>query len=262
MVQPKKNKQPTISVVMPVLNAETTIASAIKSILCQTYSNFELIIISDGSTDRSVNIIRSFSDKRIKLILLNRHYGISYALNMGIKNAHGTYIARMDADDIALSERLALQVAYMIRHKKCIVLGTRITTIDIYGKQIDLPQEKNRLLVHSTVMIRKKIFKMYGLYDSNLDGAEDYDLWLRFANKGDISILPKVLLKYRRTKNGVSYQEVSRVYKGLLKAKIKAVIKYGYPWWFLGTAVKPGIISILPSSLKQKIYDHYYGINV
>ena len=260
MVQTAKNKRPLISVIMPVLNAEATIAEAVKSILQQTYPDLELILIMDGSSDKSIDIIRSFRDKRIKIISLKYHRGISIALNTGIQHAQGTYIARMDGDDIAYPERLASQIRYMQTHKDCVVLGSRVITIDAQGKQIRSPQREKKQLIHSTVLIRKKMFKLYGMYDSNLDGAEDYDLWLRFAHKGSIYILPEVLLKYRRTKNAVSYQNVSRVYRALLKAKLKAVLEYGYPWWFLISAIKPAIIFLLPNSIKQKIYDYYYGI--
>src|SRR3989344_1491738 len=110
MVQTSRHKAELVSVIMPVFNAELTIASAIKSILRQKYSEFELIIIDDGSTDKSIDIVHSFYDKRIKTIRLQHHQGISVALNSGIKQARGIYIARMDADDIAYPKRLLLQV--------------------------------------------------------------------------------------------------------------------------------------------------------
>ena len=118
--------QPKISVVMPAYNAENYIREAIDSILAQTFRDFEFLIIDDGSTDHTVEIIRSYSDSRIRLYQNERNMGVAATLNRGLDLARGEYIARMDADDISLPERFAKQAAYMDAHPDVAVCGSNI----------------------------------------------------------------------------------------------------------------------------------------
>jgi glycosyltransferase involved in cell wall biosynthesis len=195
---------PLISVVMPVYNSEAYLAEAIESILAQTYPQFEFIIIDDCSTDSSAEIIRNHAlkDTRIRPLYLS-HRGAGGAANAGIAAAKGELIARMDADDIALPERFATQIAWMRR-----------TGVDICGSCIKMFGAENRLmwfpesheaisvemlfrcaLMQPTVMLRADIAKMHP-YNESLY-FEDYELWTRLAPNYRMGNVPQVLLKYR-----------------------------------------------------------------
>jgi glycosyltransferase involved in cell wall biosynthesis len=140
---------PRISVVMSVYNGEKYLRQAIESILQQTYTDFEFIIIDDGSTDSSREIIQSYDDKRIRLVINEQNIGLTKSLNKGIRLAKGEFIARMDADDISLPQRFEKQVAYLDSHPEVGVLGTYANIIDHRGKIINniiFPTEHETIL--------------------------------------------------------------------------------------------------------------------
>lgn len=205
---------PLVSVVLPVYNAEKTIGRAVESILEQTFSNFELLIINDGSTDRTSKIISDFSDPRIS-ILSQENKGLVLSLNRGIESAIGKYIARMDADDISLPGRLEKQVSFLGKNPSYAIVGTATKIIYEDGKKgiryrprntADIRKNIVRIcpFTHSSVMIRKNVFDRVGLYDSSMDGSkellvEDYDLWVRILAAGyDMANLSDVLMVYNR----------------------------------------------------------------
>ena len=198
-----------ISVLLPCYNSELYIGEAIQSILDQTYSNFELIILDDGSTDNTKLIIQGFEDIRIVLLSENENKGIVYQLNKGIENARGEYIARMDADDVSFPERLQKQVDFLedITNKKIDVLGTDAISIGIETKVIIYknykPKQISFLLnfycpiLHPTVMMRKEVFINGLKYPSEYKYAEDLALWRLINNGKNIAILNESLLYYR-----------------------------------------------------------------
>ncbi|WP_053058277.1 glycosyltransferase family A protein [Pedobacter sp. BMA] len=202
-----------ISVVMPVYNAEQYIAVAIKSILAQTYGNFEFLILEDGSTDGTLQIINSFDDSRIKLIRNDANKGIVYNLNYGLEVAGGRYVARMDADDIAHPERLALQYEFMEAHPDIAICGTWFEIME-ENVVVELPVDHDQIKIglldycvigHPTAMLRADFFKTNNLkYNSSMQNAEDYDLWVRVAETGKLANLPHVLLRYRKHEQQVS----------------------------------------------------------
>mgnify|MGYP000187395019 CR=1 FL=1 len=177
------SQQPLVSVVMPVYNAERFVADALQSILNQTYTKFEFIIIDDGSKDESLAIIKKYADPRIKLIALTRNQGIVNALNTGLQTAQGKYIARMDADDVSLPNRLAMQVAFMENNAEVGLLGTQ--HFGINGKARLFPTNHNSLVwymlnacpfVHPSVMLRVDVLKQHQLrYDKAFEFAEDLE---------------------------------------------------------------------------------------
>lgn len=198
---------PKISVVMPVYNGEKYIFQAIKSILDQTERDFELVIIDDGSTDPTERIISQFSDERIRYIKLG-HKGIVHALNMGIQNSTGMYIARMDADDVSHARRLKLQSEYLDQNADIAVCGTWAEEIDEDGKEIGSmvfpplsPSPTSMLLhnpfIHPSVMIRRTMLENVGYYKEFFRHAEDYELWTRLLSKYKGANIPQKLLKYR-----------------------------------------------------------------
>lgn len=191
--------KPIISVVLPVYNGAITIKVAVESILGQTYDNFELIVINDGSTDKTSEILASLNDKRLK-VLNQKNHGLAASLNRGIQQSKGKYIARIDADDIALPERLQKQVNFMEANPSVVVMGTAARLIYSNGTQrvryrpLDTTSIRKNIIkicpfTHSSVMIRKDVFNKVGLYDVAKDGAketlvEDYDLWVRILAAG------------------------------------------------------------------------------
>jgi glycosyltransferase involved in cell wall biosynthesis len=207
-----------VSVVMSVYDEEEYIADAIESILSQTFIDFEFIIINDGSTDESANIIKSFNDQRIVLIEQNNK-GLTASLNIGIKASKGKYIARQDADDYSYPNRLECQIREFKNNSDLVLLGTR-ADIDYgdfsYMSQSYAPGDiKDELLssnvfVHSSVCFLKDKFLDVGLYDITYDTSQDYDAWLRLSEIGDISVLNKALVRRVVRGNSISGRKMIR----------------------------------------------------
>ena len=204
---------PSVSVVLPVYNAERYLREAVDSILAQTFTDFELILINDGSTDGSGDICRAYAKRDPRIVLIDRptNGGLVSALNEGLAKARAPLIARMDADDIAMPERFACQYAHMMEHSNLAVLGSAFWNIDSTGKITGqyqhtpfTPAEAKDMLSqrcpthHPTVMMRKDAILKAGGYRAAFIHAEDYDLWLRLSQLGyDISNLPQPLLNHR-----------------------------------------------------------------
>lgn len=206
--------KPRVSVILPAYNAERFIGEAIDSILAQTYRDFELIIINDGSTDLTPDIIRQYAkkDKRIRFFNNRKNRGLIYVLNMGLRKVRGEYIARMDADDISLPTRFEKQVAYMDANPDVGVLGTVIEAFGIYtGYGIQKPVVElsdfitDNYVAHPTVMIRGSVMRKYGFqYNPEYKHVEDYELWMRMVQVTKIHNISEVLLRYRVTGDNVS----------------------------------------------------------
>jgi len=199
-------KNPKITVLMPVYNGEKYLREAIESILNQTFTDFEFLIINDGSTDKSEEIIRSYNDSRIRLVNNESNIGLTKSLNKGLDLAKSEYIARMDADDISLSKRLEIQINFMKKHPEIGIAGTWAKIIG-KNKIIKCPinSEKIRVvflfkcsLIHPSVIIRKENLKKCFLkYDEKLKQAQDYDLWSRTIKYFLITNIKKILIQYR-----------------------------------------------------------------
>lgn len=201
------NNAPLISVVMSVYNSEKYLADAIEGVLNQTYRNFEFIIVNDGSQDNSLDIIQQYQNKDNRIILIDReNKGLPYSLNEGISIARGEYIARMDADDICLSERFEKQLQYMQEHNLDIC-GSFVEAFDNnstqqYSYPINDADIKFTLLfycclAHPSVLIRKKVFDKIQ-YNINYKQAQDYQLWVDAAKEQFIfGNIPEFLLRYR-----------------------------------------------------------------
>jgi hypothetical protein len=203
---------PRVSVVMPVLNGGCYLAAAVESVLKQGFNDFELIAIDDGSTDQSASLLSGFarSDGRIRVIR-QANAGIVASLNRALDVARGEYVARMDADDVALPSRFGLQVAFLDGHPDVAVVGSAITLIDEEGKVIRdvdyplAPTEVSKFLIqvgcalaHPAVMMRKADVAAAGGYRDAYRHAEDYDLWLRISESRALANLPDRLLLYRQ----------------------------------------------------------------
>jgi glycosyltransferase involved in cell wall biosynthesis len=206
---------PRVSVVMAAYNAEAHLSAAIDSILRQSFTDFEFIIIDDGSTDRTAEIIAAYGDPRIKTIRNPGNLGLIRSLNRGLDAAGGTYVARMDADDEALPERFERQVGFLDAHPEIGLCGTAIETFGVRTERWALICEPARVkcqllfdpgLSHPTAMFRRSLVVQHGLrYDERYLHAEDYALWVRFADVAGIANLPDVLLRYRLHVQSVSH---------------------------------------------------------
>jgi len=211
--------EPIISVVMAVYNSEKYIREAVDSILNQTFRNFEFIIINDGSTDKTQEILESYNDPRI-VLTHQKHMGLTKSLNKGIALAKGKYIARQDADDISLPDRLEKQIEFLELHKDISLIGTAAKIIDIRGfylKTIKYPTDHSSLRIaikhsnhfwHGSVMFRKQNFFELGGYQEILFTAQDYDLWLRFVEKFKVANLSDPLYKYRLNYLSLSFKKI------------------------------------------------------
>jgi glycosyltransferase involved in cell wall biosynthesis len=198
---------PSVSVLMCVYNAATYLREAIDSILNQTYSDFEFLIYSDGSTDDTAVIVKSYTDPRIIFVDHKVNRSVSPNLNEGLDLARGRYIARMDGDDIAHPERLAKQVAYMDANPAVGLCGSAVRYIGASNAVIQLPVDNDAIqhtmwlqnpFYQPSVIIRASVLDEHSLrYDVNYEFAEDYKLWAEICAVTQVHNLPEVLLNYR-----------------------------------------------------------------
>ena len=212
---------PQVSVLLPVYNAQHYLRESIDSILNQSITDFELNIINDGSKDGSKEIIDSYTDPRIKLIDQD-NAGLPVSLNRAIAIAKGKYLARQDADDVSLPNRLAEQVQFMESNPSCGLLGTWAQILEanaITDRELNHPCDNGEIqiklmfyncFVHSSVMIRKESLNVAGIYpeDPAKFPPEDYDLWLRIAQNFQVANLSKALLQYRELPGSISRQKL------------------------------------------------------
>ena len=203
---------PTVSVIMPAYNAKRYVEQTIRSVLAQTFDDFEFIIVDDGSTDGTLPILQRFAADDSRVIVISRpNTGIVGALNDGMAKARGEFLARMDADDVCLPERFAKQVAYLREHPECVGVGTFVETIDPYGSVLDrlvhetehdaidreLMTGRGFAIVHPTIMMRAEAVRRVGGYRKQWQHSEDLDLFLRLAEIGKLHNLAEYLLQYR-----------------------------------------------------------------
>jgi len=237
-------KAPAISVLMPVYNAELYVAEAVESILAQTFTDFELITIDDGSTDRSSRILEGYAglDSRIRLVS-RPNTGIVGALNEGASMARGEIIARMDADDVSMPERFAKQFEYLLAHPDCHAAGSRVLLIDPEGAPIcEINEERSHeeidrahmsrrtgAITHPAVMMRREALHAVGGYRQECLWAEDFDLLLRLAEIGRLANLPEMLLKYREHFLRVSFCRHAEQQKSVTRALQDACARRGVP---------------------------------
>lgn len=214
-------KAPKVSVVMSVYNGQAFLTEAVDSVLHQTSRDFEFIIIDDGSSDATSTILSRYeaSDGRVRL-LRHENKGRAVSLNIGIGIAQGKYIARMDADDIALPNRLQEQVDFMGRNPNVGILGGAFELMDSKGrilKAVWPPLEDSEIrelmlrfnpICHPTVMMRKDVALAVGGYRKALLDADDYDLWLRMSERSKLANLGRLVLRYRIHADQVSVRNM------------------------------------------------------
>ncbi len=212
---------PKVSVIMGVYNGDRYLREAIDSILQQTFTDFEFIVINDGSSDNTHSILDSYKDQKIVKIINDKNIGLTKSLNRGIEVSRGVYIARMDVDDISLPERLERQVKYLDANPEVGLLASSFVYMDEAGNEKIIskpPTDKAKLkelmlqenqFCHGVVMLRRSCIERVGSYRPEFRYTQDYDLWLRILEYYDIASLSDVLYKYRVTFNNISVAKLA-----------------------------------------------------
>jgi glycosyltransferase involved in cell wall biosynthesis len=226
-------QQPRVSVVMSVFNGEKFLAEAIESMLCQTYQDFELLIVDDASTDGTAAILAGYSDARLRVITNGTNLGLTPSLSRALGEARGEFIARQDADDVSLPERLAIQVEWLDRHPEVAVLGSELEIVDAEGKsrgrfgvatdhaEIVWRMFYGRVLAHPSVMFRADPVKAAGGYDTDVAVAQDLDLWTRLVGKARFANLQRPLVRYRTHPGAVSVRKGEAQQHSVLAARTR-----------------------------------------
>jgi glycosyltransferase involved in cell wall biosynthesis len=235
---------PSVSVILPAYNAERYIAAAVQSLLNQTFGDFELIVINDGSTDGTSAILHDLASKNPRIQLVSRpNTGYVAALNEGIELAKGEFIARMDADDLSLPTRFEKQVAYLRVNPDCVLLGSNVAQMDVAGLVIgpmaDIAYGHDAIthallrrgwpIVHPAVMMRTDAVRKVGGYVVEYCPNEDHDLFLKLGEIGRLENLPEVLVHYRKHDGSQSTQKVEQTITIISRIIIEACRRRGIP---------------------------------
>lgn len=253
----------TVTVGIPIYNAERFLELSIRSVLSQTFKNFELILSDDGSKDRSIEIVKSFNDSRIFVLSDGFNKGISYRLNEQISMARGKYFVRMDADDIMFPDRLTKQIKFLEDNPTLDVIGSYAIAIDdenhILGlRETIIPKTMNRCFktvpfIHPTVMGKTEWFKKHK-YTNELKGVEDADLWIRSFTSSNFGLIKVPLLFYRDPLSLKFRTYKFRIFQSLKLYK-KNIHLLNYPTLLF---IKYKIIAIL----KLFVYTNLYFIKL
>lgn len=255
---------------MPVHNGKYFLQESIESILKQSFSHFEFIIIDDASNDGSFDLIKKFKDKRIQVLRNKNLKGVATSLNRGLSMAKGIYIARMDADDRAKSTRLEEQINFLENNRDIYLVGSWAEKITVTGKKIgtikvpitdrEIHKEifRQNTFIHPSVLFRKKILKTTGMYKEEFEGAEDYDFFLRIVANFKTANIPKFLHFQRISRTSVSSTKLKKMEKQALRARLHALKVAKAPLSQYMYLIKPAVSFLIPSFIKQILL---YGKN-
>lgn len=221
--------QPTCSVVIITHNRAGYLSQAVQSVLAQTFTDFELLIIDDASTDNTAQVVRSFADARIRYVENKNNMGISRSRNKGLHAARGMYVAMLDSDDRWCSkEKLDKQIRYLELHQEYQAVGSHARVIDQNGKVVG---ERNppdtykkirpgflwkNIFINSSVLFRRQTLVNAGGYDEKLIIGEDYDAWLKLGIKGSLANIPECLVDYRLHEGNVTRQSKQALRQSLI----------------------------------------------
>jgi glycosyltransferase involved in cell wall biosynthesis len=234
--------RPAISVVMPTYNARPFVGLAVESILAQTFEDFEFVIVDDGSTDGSTDVLREYAarDSRIRLLRNDVNLDFVRSRNSGIAASRGSFIANMDSDDIALPDRLSAQYAFMRANPEVGVCGAAVILIDADGRDVGIRRYRAddgglraRLFLFNpfaqpVTMIRKDALDAVGLYDPDLVLADDLDLWFRIGRHYRFANLDAPLLKYRVHPGSATGSRLRDMQRAVARVRAIARREYGY----------------------------------
>lgn len=222
---------PAVTVLLPVYNDEQRVGTAIDSILCQPFANFELLVVDDGSTDDTPAVLQGIADSRVRVLRNEVNCGLASSLNIGLAASRAPYVARMDSDDVCLPARLAAQVAYLDGHPDVDACGSWLETFGTDREEVweypAAPAEVHAgllfrpTLAHPSAMLRKASFDAAGLrYDPNFHHSEDYDFWARASERLVLANVPQVLLRYRLAPPVLDKAELKEAYADRVRASL------------------------------------------
>jgi len=268
------NSEPKVSIIIPTYNQSQYLEEAMESVLNQTYQNIEIIIVDDGSTDNTSEVVKSFDNKIIYIPQKNK--GASSARNAGIKKAQGQYVAFLDSDDMWIKNKLEKQIKFIQNNPEIGLLGTGCYQMVDINKMIykKIFPAKNEILqkdlikynpfIQSSVIIKKDVFNHIDLYDEKFKESEDYDLWLRIAQKYKVANLEQALVTKRYYEKGLSKDKDNKQLYFALKAKRNAIKRGQYSKLYYFYILKSWIFMKMPffvrriirkCLLKKKFYD-------
>lgn len=267
---PGNHDGPLVSVVMTVYNGEPWTAEAVESVLGQTFTDFELVVIDDGSTDATADVLRGYRDERLRVICQSRA-GQTAALNRALRLARAPLLARMDADDVALPRRLERQMEFLAAHPEVGLLGTAGHEIAPTGKIVRTltpPTDDHAIrrtlirrnpFIHTSVMFRRALLDTVGEYDESFSVAQDYDLWLRMSRRTRLATLAEPLVSRRLTPGQLSSARDSTRLRDELMAKLRALRSGTYPPWCAIFLARPLCALALPLRLRRAIRRRFGG---
>jgi glycosyltransferase involved in cell wall biosynthesis len=252
---------PAVSVLMAVRDGMPWVTEAVRSVLVQTLADLELIVVDDGSADATAEVLAAIADRRLHLEKRGRE-GLTRALNHALTRARAPLVARLDADDVALPERLARQVAFLERHAEIGVLGTAAREIGADGRDVRVVRPptddaairraliRRNPMLHSTVMIRRALLERVGGYDESFPVAQDYDLWLRLMPHTRLANLAEPLVVRRLLPGRVSVARDAERLRADARVRWRAVRAGAYPAWCAVFAARPALALLLPPRLR------------
>ena len=235
----EQSATPKVSVLMTCYNAASTIEESVRSALAQTFTDFELVLVDNCSTDESISIVRRLADPRIRIVALEKNHGRTPALNIALNNARGQYIAILDADDTSTNDRFALQVDCLDQKSELVLVASWYRNVDSSGKlinEVKTPTEHFEIvrnlvfdnpIVNSSTMFRLSSAQNIGGYNQQFLYAQDFALWLELAHIGRLHIIGQFLTDIRRINNSLSSiasYELSRLNEGYILYKRAQVL--------------------------------------
>ncbi len=238
----REKRSPMVTVLMSAYNAENYVETAIRSILDQTYDDFEFIIIEDSSKDKTLSIIESIAkeDPRISIFRNNVNLGISKSLNKGLELAKGKYIVKMDADDWSYPDRIEKQVQFMERKPNLSASGGNIDVCDEalrFKKKSNLPIDSNSIMkalllfnpvLHPTMIYRRDYAEQLGFYNTRMPAADDFMLVMDLSSLGNLANIKDSLIKYRVFNKSFTAAKMRYMHIGTVYCIIKGIVEYGY----------------------------------
>lgn len=260
---------PRVSVLMAVFNSQRFLEETIRSVLAQSYSDFEFVIVDDCSTDSTSSIIQKFAevDPRVRPFRMEENRNQTRCLVFGLEQCRGEFIARIDGDDVMLKERLQSQIAFLDEHSEIGLVGGWAQLIDEAGAEIcsfEVPTEDHAIrkcmtrqnpFLHPAVVFRRELIRQTGSYDRRLSAAQDYDLWLRIAQVTGLANLPLKLIKYRLVGSGVSLGSSRRQAFEVLRIRCRAVLSRRLPASALLHLWRPLVYVLAPRPLLTRWFE-------
>ena len=256
---------PAVSVLMAVHNGAPWVREAVDSVLGQTLSDLELIVIDDASTDATPTLLASIRDVRLRVERSSIRRGLSASLTEAWTVARAPLIARLDADDVSVPDRLARQQAYLFSHPEIGLLGGAAREVDATGRPLGLvapPRDdatirraliRGNPFVHSTVMMRRMAAEAAGGYDARREVAQDYDLWMRMSHVTRLANLPEVLVVRRRLPGAIGVARDNERLRTEIAVRWRALCTGRYPLWTVVFVLRPALALVLPRRLRSAL---------